>query len=304
MLDERFRLMYLSKEKADISQISLTGKKFVILAAIISLCFVLIIGTGVFVFQKVTTNFKIAALENDKAYLQHQLMNMKETVAKINEQMAKVEYSGDQLRDFAGIPRIDNDTRQLGVGGSAYIGSPEIGYYSKEIKKTADEMNADLDRLLRSVRYEKHSLLNVSSAVTRNKTKAEHLPSIIPVMGGYIDDKFGFRIHPIYGKKRFHYGIDVPGPVGTQVLATGAGFIGKISYSNTWGNYIEVNHGSNLITRYCHLSKVMVKRGQKVIRWDKVGEIGQSGRTTGPHLHYEVALNGQRIDPEKYIITR
>ena len=302
MLDERFRLMYLSKDRTDIKQISLTWKKFTLLASLVGIGFIGVVVGGVLLVNRVQQDYRIISLNNDKEFLQKQLMAMKEKVADLSTEFARVEKEGDRLRDVAGIPNIDDDTRKFGVGGSAYTGSPDIGYYSKDLKKTAGEINADLDRFLRAVQYEKHSLLSVAAKVAEQQDEVDHYPSIWPVLGGRVDSKFGWRTDPFTGKPKPHYGIDIFAQLGTKAMTTAAGRVSVISVGNDYGNWVEVDHGYGFKTRYCHLSKVLVKKGQKVDRWDCIGEVGKTGRAVGYHLHYEVLENGRRVNPEHYIV--
>lgn len=303
MLDERFRLMYLSKDRADIKQISLTWKKFVTYATLAGVCFSLLVGGSVILVTKLTTNFKIIALENDKSFLQQQLLTMKNRVSQITDQLATVENTCDQLRDFAGLEDPGPDTRQLGVGGSAYSGSPEIGYYSEEIKKTAEEINTDLEGFLRSVEFEKQSLQNVALAISKRQELLDSYPSIMPVLGGQVNSKFGTRIDPFTKRPKMHHGIDIYAPKGTQALAAANGRVARVAVGKDYGNWIEIDHGNGFKSRYAHLSKVLVRRGQKVNRWDCIGEIGKTGRAQGYHLHYEVWARNQRKNPVDYIVA-
>jgi len=302
MLDERFRLMYLSKDRTDIKQISLTWKKFVTYAVLAGVCFSLLIGGSVVLVTRLVTNFRVVALENDNTFLQKELMSMKEKVSQVSEQLAVIETTGDHLRDFAGLEEPGPDTRQLGVGGSAYTGSPEIGYYSKEIKKTAGEINADLDGFLRSVELEKQSLQNVAMAIQNRQELLDGYPSIMPILGGQVNSKFGTRIDPFTKRPKMHHGIDVFAPKGTQALASAKGRVARIAVGKDYGNWIEVDHGNGYKTRYAHLSKVLVRRGQKVNRWDCIGEVGKTGRAQGYHLHYEVWAAGKRKNPVDYMV--
>ena len=302
MLDERFRLMYLSKDRTDIKQISLTWKKFVALSTVAGITLIGILIGGVVFVNRLHQDYRLISLKNDKEFLQQQLLSMKEKVADLSTEFATVEKEGDRLRNVAGIPNIDDDTRKFGVGGSAYTGSPDIGYYSEDIKKTAGEINADLDRFLRAVQYEKHSLLSVAAKVSEQQDEVDHYPSIWPVLGGHVDSKFGWRTDPFTKRPKTHFGIDIYAPLGTKAMASANGRVSKVDVGVDYGNWVEVDHGYGFKTRYCHLSKVLVKKGQKVTRWDCLGEVGKTGRAVGYHLHYEVLMNDRRVNPENYLV--
>ncbi len=126
------------------------------------------------------------------------------------------------------------------------------------------------------------------------------LPLGRPVPGS-ISSKFGHRTDPVNGKKAFHTGVDMRGRNGQQIVATADGVVTKSFFNGSYGRYIEIRHGNGYSTRYAHMKKLLVKRGDKVKRGQTIGTVGSSGRSTGPHLHYEVCLNNKQINPGKFI---
>ena len=111
---------------------------------------------------------------------------------------------------------------------------------------------------------------------------------------------YGYRRDPIYGTSKFHEGMDFSSPIGTPVYATGNGTVTNASWKSQYGNLIEISHGYNSTTRYAHLSEILVKPGQAVKRGDLIGKVGNTGKSTGPHLHYEVRFRGQPQNPVNY----
>jgi|GEM_PF-5428443 len=128
-------------------------------------------------------------------------------------------------------------------------------------------------------------------------------PSINPVSDKYLDvySGFGMRMHPVFKKKKFHSGVDIRASIGTPVVAPSDGVITKTGYHSKKGNYIEIKHDDIYSTRYYHLSKIDVKTNQQITRGSKIGEIGTSGASTAPHLHYEVVKDGRNVDPGDYL---
>ena len=124
--------------------------------------------------------------------------------------------------------------------------------------------------------------------------------------GGRISDKFGYRLDPFIQKIKHHDGVDISAPRGTEVYASADGIVerAKNNYkpNHGYGKEVIINHGNGIKTRYAHLDKINVKPGQRVNRWDIIGWVGNTGRSTGPHLHYEVMANGQHKDPQLYMI--
>jgi murein DD-endopeptidase MepM/ murein hydrolase activator NlpD len=130
---------------------------------------------------------------------------------------------------------------------------------------------------------------------------AVSVPSIAPVQGFRLTSAYGMREHPVLGGERMHKGLDLAVAAGTPVLAPADGVVEKASWFSSYGNFIEIAHGGNMETRYGHLSGYNVVAGQHVHKGDVIGYVGSTGRSTGPHLHYEVRVDGQAVDPTPYM---
>ena len=129
------------------------------------------------------------------------------------------------------------------------------------------------------------------------------LPPQPPVAGDVLGSTFGWRIDPLNNQSALHQGLDFPSQPGTPILAAAGGVVVTQEYHPAFGNMIEVNHGNALITRYAHSSKVVVKIGDLVKRGQKIAEVGTTGRSTGPHLHFEVQVQGVLQDPQKFLMA-
>jgi murein DD-endopeptidase MepM/ murein hydrolase activator NlpD len=127
------------------------------------------------------------------------------------------------------------------------------------------------------------------------------IPSRVPVEGFRLTSDFGMRVHPVLGVRRGHKGIDLAAPVGTPVYATADGVVSRADWFSSYGLYIALEHGAEIQTRYGHLSRLNVIAGQKVRKGDLIGYVGSTGRSTGPHLHYEVRLAGAAVNPVPYM---
>lgn len=127
------------------------------------------------------------------------------------------------------------------------------------------------------------------------------IPSRTPLAGVRLSSDYGMRVHPVTGGLRAHKGIDLAAPVGTPIYATADGTVSRASWFSSYGLYISVEHGGKLQTRYAHLSKLNVAEGQRVQKGDIIGFVGSTGRSTGPHLHYEVRVDGQAVNPIPYM---
>ena len=129
------------------------------------------------------------------------------------------------------------------------------------------------------------------------------VPSRMPVETVALTSAYGVRTHPVLGGRRQHNGVDLAAPNGTPVYATADGFIGKAQYWGSYGNYVQIEHGADLETRYGHLSSYTVQTGDTVRKGDLIGYVGSTGRSTGPHLHYEVRVAGLAVDPRPYLVA-
>lgn len=132
-------------------------------------------------------------------------------------------------------------------------------------------------------------------------TSKVSIPSRAPIQGFRLTSEYGMRVHPVLGGRRAHKGIDLASPVGTPVYAPADGMVGKAEWFGSYGLYIQVEHGGDLQTRYGHLSRLNVAAGQFVHKGDLIGYVGTTGRSTGPHLHYEVRVAGEAVNPLPYM---
>ncbi|WP_337190224.1 M23 family metallopeptidase [Erythrobacter ramosus] len=132
--------------------------------------------------------------------------------------------------------------------------------------------------------------------------RAVSVPSRMPLEGASLTSGFGMRTHPVLGGRRAHAGIDLAAPTGTPVYATADGVIGRADWYSSYGLYISINHGAAMETRYAHLSRLAVAAGDNVKKGDLIGYVGSTGRSTGPHLHYEVRVEGLAVNPIPYMV--
>jgi murein DD-endopeptidase MepM/ murein hydrolase activator NlpD len=151
----------------------------------------------------------------------------------------------------------------------------------------------------------KTQALDFENLIRELETKRNLLastPSIRP-SDGWITSRFGYRTSPFTGRREFHSGLDISNKTGVKIVATANGKIAYASRKMYIGNLIVIDHGYGRVTRYGHLDKIMVKPGQRVKRGDVIGLLGNTGRSTGPHVHYEVKINGVAVNPLKYILN-
>jgi len=191
---------------------------------------------------------------------------------------------------------------------SARLGSARSNvYYDSIASYTDSRLVADLTRkvdLLENTIYSQaKSYEELSELARTQEVRLENLPAIQPVLNKDLTrfaSGYGWRIDPVYHTRRFHEGIDFTAPTGTDIFATGNGRVVYAGWRQGYGNCIEVDHGYDYLTRYAHLHKIVVREGQKVKRGDVIGLVGSTGKSTGPHLHYEVHYKGMPVDPRNF----
>jgi murein DD-endopeptidase MepM/ murein hydrolase activator NlpD len=163
-------------------------------------------------------------------------------------------------------------------------------------------MRTDIERLQSETISREESLSELEKLLQDKKEMLAHTPSIWPATG-WITSGFGFRTDPFTGLTQMHEGLDISNRVGAIVVAPADGIVSDTGSDWIHGKMVVISHGFGMTTSYSHLSKITVRVGQKVKRGDKIAEVGMTGRTTGPHLHYEVKLNGISANPMRYILN-
>ncbi|AXK41231.1 MULTISPECIES: M23 family metallopeptidase [Erythrobacter] len=128
------------------------------------------------------------------------------------------------------------------------------------------------------------------------------VPSRMPLDNTVLTSDYGMRTHPVLGGRRNHNGVDLAAPTGTPIYATADGYVSKAEWFSSYGKYVSIEHGANLQTRFAHMSGIAVEAGTRVKKGDIIGYVGSTGRSTGPHLHYEVRIDGKAVNPVPYMV--
>lgn len=304
MRDKRVKLIYFSLKGSGVQQLELSWGKFCSLLSAIFFALLLLVAGTIAVFTDFYHSLQVASLSKVNHILKTQLNQVGTKVQRLETQMRQLEEHDDDLRVVADLPKIDPDLRTVGVGGFSEV-SYAYPVVSAETNKLA-EYQYLLDKMERRLELTKESRDQIREKIEKDLKVAKHTPSIRPLIGGMIRDKYGFRLDPFTEKIRHHDGIDIAAERGTEVFATAAGAVERVvtkwSRGRGYGKQVIIDHGYGFKTRYGHLSKILVTEGQKVDRWTPIGLVGDTGRATGPHLHYEVILRGEEIDPLTHIL--
>jgi murein DD-endopeptidase MepM/ murein hydrolase activator NlpD len=240
---------------------------------------------------------KMKSLAQENEYLQGRITDLQKSVESIKGRMADIIKTDENIRLMFDLPTIDPSIREVGIGGPDFgtsdIHSPVISNLSL--------VERDIDKILRQIKLENASYGDVYNKVKDRKHILDHTPSIIPT-DGIITSGLGLRKDPFTGIMTMHEGIDIAANRGTPIYAPANGIIERCGWDKGMGNFIVIDHGYNLKTYYGHLQLIKIRKGQKVNRLDILGTIGSTGRSTGPHLHYEVRKYGRPINPTEYFV--
>ena len=210
-------------------------------------------------------------------------------VSRINAvEMRIAEASGINLSDF-------QFEEEPPIGGS----SPADSVDSEQV----DIENAIVE-IEKELSLRESEIAAVDFLLSRSSLESQQTPAGWPVKGGWVSSSFGSRMHPISGKKQFHRGVDIPGKAGAEVLAVADGVVVKSEKNGGFGWMVKIDHGDSYTTLYSHNRKNLVKEGETVVKGQAIAEVGSTGRSTGPHVHFEVAKNNSRINPVRYLYKK
>ncbi len=220
----------------------------------------------------------------------------------MEKQLSKLKDFDKKIRIIANLEKGQETASFMGMGGPSPSDVREKLRTEKDEKGLVQQMRTDIERLKLEAMSQEESLSELEKLLQTKKEVLVHTPSIWPVQG-WVTSGFGFRTNPFTGLTQMHEGIDISNRVGIPITAPADGIISDVGSDWAYGRILVISHGFGMITRYSHLNKVLVRVGQKVKRGDKIAEVGTSGKTTGPHLHYEVRLNGIPVNPMRYILN-
>lgn len=242
----------------------------------------------------------LLSLEKDKDNAQTQtvvrnnLQMMAIRLGELQAQVLEMESLSERLSALAGVKTPPKDP-------DAKPGKPGQGGPLITNQLTADQLQLEIERLAKRVNTRSDAMQNLETVLLEQKVSQRLLPTTLPVKDANMGSPFGFRSDPLMGIRAMHQGIDFNAPIGTPILAAAAGVVVIADRHYDYGNMIELDHGGELSTRYAHLSGISVKPGQIVKRGQVIGALGNTGRSTGPHLHFEVRMLGVPQNPARFL---
>ena len=240
-------------------------------------------------------------LKNSLMYSQLHLDAYAKELGDLQARMMRLDAQNARLAKLAGEKdgkvtnsqplKSDNTLPKPGSGGPLIDARP----------MTEAELQVAIEKLTAAVDARDEYLSKVEAKVLQQSVLKEMLPNSSPVSVAYNSSSYGWRIDPFTGQKAFHEGLDFSAEIGTPIRAAADGIVTLAEVSGGYGNMVKVDHGSGLETRYGHASKLLVKVGERVVKGQEIALVGSTGRSTGSHLHYEIRLNGDALDPRQYL---
>ena len=245
--------------------------------------------------DSILSNFK---LTEDVSHNRQSIDIYVEQIGELHSRILDIDQQTERLQDVMKkqifgkkkLPKLDKKNKLDGKGGP----------FRNEIISDND-IQKTLETLMVHMKVREEIYNKMEAMLLKQSVLKETLPSLYPVDVPYSSSSYGWRMDPILGKRAFHEGIDFSASHSEPIYATAGGIVEKAGRSGAYGNLITINHGGGLQTRYAHISKILVKRGDIVKKEDLIAYVGNTGRSTGPHLHYEIRLNKHSLDPKQYL---
>jgi Peptidase family M23 len=244
--------------------------------------------------------------EIDKMDLKYkQLGGQVEVMSKVLQNIQQ--RDANVHRAVFGMDPIDRDVWNAGIGG--HEAHPELSAFHYG-KKTVGQALQQIDALSRHLALQSKSLDTLQQLANSQQNMLASIPSVKPVREDKLQKSmnvlsgFGYRIHPIYKIKKFHAGVDFPARIGTAIQASGDGVVVETGWHQGYGNCVRISHGYGYETLYGHMSKITIGHGERVKKGQKIGEVGDTGVSTAPHLHYEVHYKGNPINPINFCMDK
>jgi len=235
-----------------------------------------------------------ARLAQEIGELHGRLTTLADTILRISQKDAKI-------RVLANLEPIDPQVQAAGIGGPTVAPRPVLPTEGLALRRS-QEIRVDLNALIRRANLLASSFEEAKDSLASHSQRLAATPSIMPTQGWLTSAFSSMREHPILHVARPHEGIDVTAPMGSPIEAPAAGVVTDAGWESGYGNTITIDHGYGVVTRFAHASKLLIKIGQRVARGQRIALVGNTGLATGPHLHYEVHVNGRPVDPLRYVL--
>ena len=244
----------------------------------------------------------LQAQEERIAHQQDQIVSFSNKINLMKTQLANLNNFEKKIRIIANLESSDDGGSLFGVGGSDPEDLDPAAMMTQDYQELVRDMHVEINEIDQASHTQESSFTSLFSQLEGKRNLLAATPSIRPVKGWY-SSRFGYRESPFTGRREFHRGLDIANRAGTPILAPADGVVTYAGRKGLMGNMVTIDHGFGMLTRYGHLKKILKKKGSRVKRGETIALMGNTGRSTGPHLHYEVRLNGVAVNPMNYFLN-
>jgi len=295
-----FSLIIVPDSGSDIKKSSF-NLKFVLsifctLTTILFICLLFIIGFHIKLSQE-------KEYKNAKSTMQRlcsSINNSKKILNTLSDKLLSIQRNDFAYRQFAYMNILDSDMYKAGFGGHVIVDDSIFEDLHKGLREDLKQVYFDVTILASRVNIQEKSLEEISKEIYQNQEEMNCTPTILPTHSFRVTSPYGYRIHPITGRRQLHKGVDLAGKIGASIYATADGIVISTKPQQALGNCIKIKHKYGYETLYGHLSKIYVKEGQIVKKGEEIGAMGNTGRITGVHIHYGITYLGKTINPRDY----
>jgi murein DD-endopeptidase MepM/ murein hydrolase activator NlpD len=266
--------------------------------------FLILLGLSYTLYNRIQLKnelFELDLLKQEKASHLSQIQWFAVQINDLKDNLAHLKAFERKLSIISNFQSPTPHDVLSGVGGSLSDKSLLSFHFDQGHEKLIDDLRLEIRQLNEEFKRHEESLHELNEYIQGKKFLLARTPAIWPTRG-WVTAGFGYRISPLTGLKEFHPGLDIAAKMGTPIIAPSDGVVASIGMKGGYGKMLIIDHGYGFITRYGHISKAKVKVGSKVKRGQTIATVGNTGRSTGPHLHYEVKVKGIAVNPERYIL--
>ena len=303
MQNPYFTFLYIPAENAEPRPFRIRRSVFYAVAGVLLLAASVATFAVVRYSGKIRETYRLATVEAQNEQLRTELDGFSTELSQLRRSVSQNFDFQKKARVLANLEDLGEDVTEVGVGGpdDAYVQS--ISALDPETRDLVISSRGDVEKLLRQAELQRESYGAIIASLEASNEKLRTTPTLRPVNVGFVSSRYGYRMDPLTGRRSMHRGIDFSARLGTPVFSTADGTVTFSGRWKTYGEVIEITHGDGFVTRFAHLQKRLVKKGQRIRRGDVIGRVGSSGKSTFSHLHYEVEKDGRRVNPLKYVLN-
>ncbi|MDH3269778.1 MAG: M23 family metallopeptidase [Gemmatimonadota bacterium] len=304
MAGDRWTFLVMRGQDDPVRQYSISARTIRFLVGVSAVSVVAVIASAAILATDAVVRLEAQNLEARNEVLEAELSDFQERIGDLEQTLDQVAANDAHFRNLAGLEIIDPEVLEAGVGGPG-LGMPEsspLWATDPATTKSVFATSYDLSALERRARLLSESLDEATDSVLAHRNLLEATPSILPARG-WLSSRFSqSRMHPVHNRPLPHEGVDISAPTGTPILAAAKGRVKRSGWIVGYGMTVEIDHGYGFTTLYGHASKLIAQVGDEVLRGDVIAQVGSTGITTAPNLHYEVKVNGVAQDPSRFIL--